>query len=328
PQLARPGLGGDGALGPAPAGARRRARRGLRRRGAGRAAGAALAPLRMPGLQYQGRAGRLRTPAAAGERGGHRGRHARPALRSRELRPGGADARADLVRAARQGGGGGGPRAPARGAPAADQPGPAWPPGCRGVLRPRQPGLHRQGAGALHHPRRAAGHQLRHRHARAAPAALRGDRADRTQAGGWPRQGGTGAMNTLPWLEPARAEALLAALEERILVLDGAMGTMIQQHRLQEADYRGARFADAARDQRGNNDLLSLTRPDLIAGIHRAYLEAGADLVETNTFNSTSISLADYGLAELARELNAAGARLAREACAAATMATPGRPRF
>ena len=135
-------------------------------------------------------------------------------------------------------------------------------------------------------------------------------------------------MNTLPWLEPARAEALLAALEERILVLDGAMGTMIQQHRLQEADYRGARFADAARDQRGNNDLLSLTRPDLIAGIHRAYLEAGADLVETNTFNSTSISLADYGLAELARELNAAGARLAREACAAATKAAPGRPRF
>ena len=135
-------------------------------------------------------------------------------------------------------------------------------------------------------------------------------------------------MTPLPWLEPARAEALLRALEERILVLDGAMGTMIQQHRLQEADYRGTRFADAARDQRGNNDLLSLTRPELVAGIHRAYLDAGADLVETNTFNSTSVSLADYGLPELARELNAAGARLAREACDTATAATPGRPRF
>lgn len=133
---------------------------------------------------------------------------------------------------------------------------------------------------------------------------------------------------TLPWLDPARAGALLQALEERILVLDGAMGTMIQQHGLQEGDYRGERFAGAERDQRGNNDLLSLTRPDLIAGIHRAYLEAGADLVETNTFNSTSISLADYGLPELARELNLAGARLAREACDAATAATPDRPRF
>ncbi len=135
-------------------------------------------------------------------------------------------------------------------------------------------------------------------------------------------------MNQLPWLHPERAKALLHALGERILVLDGAMGTMIQQHRLQEADYRGERFADAARDQRGNNDLLSLTRPELIAGIHRAYLEAGADLVETNTFNSTSISLADYGLPELARELNAAGARLAREACDAVAATTPGRPRF
>ena len=135
-------------------------------------------------------------------------------------------------------------------------------------------------------------------------------------------------MSTLPWLHPERSGALLQALEERILVLDGAMGTMIQQHRLKEADYRGQRFARADRDQRGNNDLLSLVRPDLVAGIHRAYLEAGADLVETNTFNSTSISLADYGLPELARELNAAGARLARQACEAATAATPERPRF
>ncbi|MCE7031269.1 methionine synthase [Lysobacter sp. GX 14042] len=150
-------------------------------------------------------------------------------------------------------------------------------------------------------------------------------------------------MNGLAWLHPGRAGALLAALDERILVLDGAMGTMIQRHRLEEADYRGERFAGGydseqpaeghhhgpqcgcGRDQRGNNDLLSLTRPQLIRDIHRAYLGAGADLVETNTFNSTSVSLADYGLAHLARELNAAGARLAREACAAAE---PGRPRF
>lgn len=149
------------------------------------------------------------------------------------------------------------------------------------------------------------------------------------------------AVGPTDWLHPGRAGALLQALDERILVLDGAMGTMIQQHGLQEADYRGKRFAEghdsefaahghgpergAARDQRGNNDLLNLTRPELIRDIHRAYLAAGADLVETNTFNSTSISLADYGLAHLARELNAAGARLAREACDAAGTS---RPRF
>lgn len=149
----------------------------------------------------------------------------------------------------------------------------------------------------------------------------------------------------LPWLDPGRASLLQRLLGERILVLDGAMGTMIQQHGLQEADYRGDRFADGfdaahpaadhahgptcgcAHDQRGNNDLLSLTRPEIIAGIHRAYLDAGADLVETNTFNSTSIPLADYGLSHLARELNEAGARLARSACDAAEAAT-GRPRF
>ncbi|HZX79568.1 MAG TPA: homocysteine S-methyltransferase family protein [Lysobacter sp.] len=151
-------------------------------------------------------------------------------------------------------------------------------------------------------------------------------------------------MIALPWSNPERATRLEALLAERILVLDGAMGTMIQQHALEESDYRGERFADGfdatrtvdhahgaacgcARDQRGNNDLLSLTRPDLIAGIHRAYLEAGADLVETNTFNSTSIALADYGLSHLARELNEAGARLARQACDEAE-GTTGRPRF
>ena len=145
-------------------------------------------------------------------------------------------------------------------------------------------------------------------------------------------------MTTLPWHSPERADALQRALGERILVIDGAMGTMIQQHGLEERDYRGARFADGydsqhaddrtAHDQRGNNDLLSLTRPDLITGIHAEYLAAGADLVETNTFNSTSIALADYGLQHLARELNEAGARLARKACDEATARDPSRPRF
>ena len=153
-------------------------------------------------------------------------------------------------------------------------------------------------------------------------------------------------MTTLPWLNPARAETLQRALRERILVIDGAMGTMIQQHSLEEADYRGERFADGfdrersldghahgpgcgcAHDQRGNNDLLSLSRPDLIGAIHAEYLEAGADLVETNTFNSTTTSLADYGLQHLARELNEAGARLARAACDAAEAKTPDQPRF
>ncbi|MBZ4038991.1 homocysteine S-methyltransferase family protein [Novilysobacter selenitireducens] len=145
-------------------------------------------------------------------------------------------------------------------------------------------------------------------------------------------------MTTLPWYSPERADALQRALAERILVIDGAMGTMIQQHGLEERDYRGARFADGydnqhpdgrtAHDQRGNNDLLSLTRPDLITGIHAEYLAAGADLVETNTFNSTSIALADYGLQHLTRELNDAGARLARKACDEATARDPSRPRF
>ena len=156
----------------------------------------------------------------------------------------------------------------------------------------------------------------------------------------------------LPWLQPARVAALEAALARRILVIDGAMGTMIQRHALQEADYRGERFAEGydalfldasqaaeghahgagcgcqAHDQRGNNDLLTLTRPDIIRGIHDAYLAAGADLVETNTFNSTSISLADYHLQHLVRELNREGAKLARAACDAAEARTPDRPRF
>lgn len=153
-------------------------------------------------------------------------------------------------------------------------------------------------------------------------------------------------IEQLPWLRPDRAHALQRALGKRILLIDGAMGTMIQQHELEEADYRGERFAsgfDAAHapdghthgagcgcghDQRGNNDLLSLSRPEIIVDIHAQYLAAGADLVETNTFNSTSISLTDYGLQHLACELNETGARLARQACDAAEAATPDQPRF
>ena len=135
-------------------------------------------------------------------------------------------------------------------------------------------------------------------------------------------------MTKLDWHQPARSRALLEALDQRILVLDGAMGTMIQRQRLDEAAYRGERFGDHGHDLKGNNDLLSLTRPGLIREIHQAYLEAGADLVETNTFNSTAVSQSDYGLEHLARELNHEGARLARAACAEAEERTPGRPRF
>jgi 5-methyltetrahydrofolate--homocysteine methyltransferase len=108
--------------------------------------------------------------------------------------------------------------------------------------------------------------------------------------------------------------ALEAAARQRILVLDGAMGTMIQQHKFGEAEFRGERFAGWPRDLRGNNDLLSLTQPDAIKAIHLAYFEAGADIVETNTFSSTRIAQADYGMEEIVAELNFAAARLAREA--------------
>src|SRR5678809_1399593 len=103
-------------------------------------------------------------------------------------------------------------------------------------------------------------------------------------------------------------------LSERILLLDGAMGTMIQRARLAEEDYRGARFRDWQRELRGNNDLLSLTQPALVRDIHAQYLRAGADIIETNTFNSTAIAMADYGMQGLARELNRASAELARAA--------------
>jgi 5-methyltetrahydrofolate--homocysteine methyltransferase len=124
-----------------------------------------------------------------------------------------------------------------------------------------------------------------------------------------------------------RVRRLRKLLEERIVLLDGAMGTMIQRHRLDEAGYRGDRFRDFGRDLRGNNDLLSLTRPDIIAGIHRAYYEAGADIVETNTFNSTSIAQSDYGMEALVPELNYRSTRLARQV-ADEFAARSGTPRY
>ncbi len=125
-----------------------------------------------------------------------------------------------------------------------------------------------------------------------------------------------------------RIALLYRAAAERILILDGAMGTMIQRRGLGEADFRGARLADHAHELKGNNDLLVLTRPDVILDIHREYLEAGADIIETNTFSSQAISQADYGLESLSYELNVAGARLARQACDEYSAKTPGRPRF
>jgi len=135
-------------------------------------------------------------------------------------------------------------------------------------------------------------------------------------------------VSTPPTLRPDATPALTALLEQRILVLDGAMGTAIQRNRPDEAGYRGERFADWPTDVQGNNDLLSITAPQIIAGIHREYLEAGADLIETNTFNATAISLADYGMSELAYELNVASARLARAEADGMTARTPDKPRF
>ena len=126
----------------------------------------------------------------------------------------------------------------------------------------------------------------------------------------------------------AARPALDQLLRERILVLDGAMGTLIQSHELGEAEFRGEQFADHPQDLQGNNDLLSITQPEVIAGIHRAYLEAGADLIETNTFNGTSISQADYGTEAAVYELNRAAAQIARREAARATALDPSRPRY
>ena len=128
--------------------------------------------------------------------------------------------------------------------------------------------------------------------------------------------------------QPEAATELESLLARRILVLDGAMGTMIQRERLSEAAFRGTRFQDWPRDLRGNNDVLTLTQPELIRRIHLAYFEAGADIIETNTFNSTRVSLADYGMESLAYDINLAAARIAREAVDEAQRQDPSRRRF
>jgi 5-methyltetrahydrofolate--homocysteine methyltransferase len=129
-----------------------------------------------------------------------------------------------------------------------------------------------------------------------------------------------------PSLTYTRGAALPALLAQRIVIIDGAMGTMIQRYKLGEADYRGERFKAHPKDLKGNNEMLQLTRPDVLREIHAAYLAAGADIIETNTFGATSIAQEDYGLASLAREMNVAAARLAREAADAAS--TPDKPHF
>src|SRR5690554_534681 len=133
-------------------------------------------------------------------------------------------------------------------------------------------------------------------------------------------------------MQPDRTEELLALMSERILVLDGGTGTMIQQYKLSEREYRGEgvtdRFMEHPSDLKGNNDLLVVTRPDVIREIHRGYLDVGADIIETNTFNATRVSQAEYGLEDLAYELNLEGARLARELCDEYTARDPSKPRF
>jgi 5-methyltetrahydrofolate--homocysteine methyltransferase len=129
-----------------------------------------------------------------------------------------------------------------------------------------------------------------------------------------------------PGTSYTRAAQLPALLSSRILILDGAMGTMIQRYKLDEARYRGERFKDFTRDVKGNNELLSLTQPQIIGEIHEQYLAAGADIIETNTFGATSVAQADYGMESLVREMNLASAKLARAACD--KYSTPDKPRF
>jgi 5-methyltetrahydrofolate--homocysteine methyltransferase len=121
---------------------------------------------------------------------------------------------------------------------------------------------------------------------------------------------------------------IVSLLKERILIIDGAMGTMVQRYRLEEADYRGERFRDHAIDLKNNNEVLNFVRPDVIEEIHRLYLEAGADIIETNTFNATRISLAEYGLSDLAYEMNVQATKIARQAVDKVMAKDPSRPRF
>jgi len=131
------------------------------------------------------------------------------------------------------------------------------------------------------------------------------------------------SASTLPYTRGARLPELL---KQRIVIIDGAMGTMIQRYKLQEADYRGERFKDHPRDIKGNNEMLQLVKPEVLREIHSQYLAAGADIIETNTFGATSVAQDDYGLGHLAREMNVAAARLAREV--ADQFETPDKPRF
>ena len=135
-------------------------------------------------------------------------------------------------------------------------------------------------------------------------------------------------QHALPYHDPRRAELLIRAADERIMLIDGAYGSMLQSYSLDEAGYRGARFADFAHEVKGNNDLLVLSQPKIVQAVHQAYLDAGADFLETNTFNSTSISQADYHMESLVHELNYEGARLARELADRKSNETPERPRF
>jgi len=132
-------------------------------------------------------------------------------------------------------------------------------------------------------------------------------------------------LNNLNWHNMHLIEK---ALQQRILIIDGAMGTMIQRHKLEEADYRGDRFKDWHTDVKGNNDLLSITQPEIIIGIHKQYLEAGADIIETNTFSSTVIAQADYDMQSIAYEMNVASAQCARKAADDYTALNPAKPRF
>ena len=128
--------------------------------------------------------------------------------------------------------------------------------------------------------------------------------------------------------EMNRTELLENAVKERILVLDGAMGTMIQRHKLEEEDYRGERFKNSVKPLKGNNDLLSITRPEIIKEIHRKYFEAGADIAETNTFSGTTIAQADYGLEDAVYDINFQSAKIAREVADEFTAKEPNKPRF
>ena len=139
----------------------------------------------------------------------------------------------------------------------------------------------------------------------------------------------TSTLSAAPARQPApftRGAALAALMQQRIAIIDGAMGTMIQRYKLTEADFRGERFAEHPSDLKGNNDLLVMTRPDVIREIHGQYLAAGADLIETNTFGATSVAQEDYGLGHIAREMNVAAARIARSV--ADEYSTPEHPRF